>query len=64
MLTIQIDPEILNATIEAARELQERYEAEAAALARLDTQEARELAQERLKAANVAKGLFDYYTSL
>jgi len=63
VLTIQIDSEILNATVEAARELKERYEAEAAALARLDTPEAKELAQERLNAANVAKGLFNYYTN-
>lgn len=59
-----IPADILSATIEAMRELESRYQAEAAALARLDSQEAKELAQERVEDANVATGLFDFYTDL
>ena len=60
-MKIDVIPEILQATIEAMHDLQARYEAEAAALARLDSREAKELAQERLEAANVARGLSDFY---
>lgn len=60
-MKIDVTPEVLQATVEAMHELQMRYEAEAAALARLDTTEANELAQERLEAANVARGLSDFY---
>ncbi len=55
---------ILAATIDAMRELESRYQAEAAALARLDSPEARKLAQERVKSANVATGLFNFFLGL
>ena len=62
-LHIQISQELLSATIEAMRDLQARYEAEAAALASLG-EAGRELAGERLESAKVARGLFDYFAGL
>lgn len=64
MLTIEIDIDMLSATVEATRDLRAYYEADAAALARLDSQEAKELAQERLGQAQVAAGLFSFYAGL
>ena len=61
-MKIEVTPDVLQATIEAMHDLQMRYEAEAAALAQLNSPEAKELAQERLEAANVARGLSDFYT--
>ena len=40
------------------------YESDACALARLDSEQARELAQERVEAAGVASGLFTFYLGL
>ena len=60
-MRIDINPEVLQATIEAMHDLQARYEAEAVALAQLDSRVAKELAQERLESANVARGLSDFY---
>lgn len=61
MVSIQIDPAILAATTEALRDLKTYYEADAAALARLNTTEAHNLAQERLEQAEVATGLYDFF---
>lgn len=62
-LTIEIQHEMLSATVEAMRDLQERYEAEACALARLPSEDAQELAQERLESAKVAAGLFSFFAA-
>ncbi len=59
-----IPAEILTATIEAMRDLKARYEADACALARMDSPQARELAQERVEEAEVATGLYDFYGGL
>ncbi len=59
-----IPADTLTATIEAMRELEGRYQAEAAALARLDSPEARALAQERVERANVVTGLFNFFLGL
>ena len=63
-LTFSIRAEMLSATVEAMRDLKGYYEADAAALARLDCLEARELAQERLESVAVASGLYEYFGSL
>ena len=63
-LYIEIEQEMLSAAIEAMRDLKAYYEADAAALARLDSPEGRELAQERLESAAAASGLYDYFGSL
>ena len=60
-MKINVTPDVLQATIEAMHDLQARYEAEAVALAQLGSPEAKELAQERLESANVARGLSDFY---
>ena len=62
-LYIEIEQEMLSAAIEAMRDLKAYYEADAAALARLDSPEGRALAQERLESAAVASGLYDYFGS-
>ena len=54
----------LTATIEALREFYTRLEIEAAALATLKSPEAERLAQERLKDAEMAEKLFEFYLSL
>ena len=59
-----IPQDVLTATIEAMRNLMLFLETEAAALARLDSDEARELAQERLEDAKVAEGLYCFYGDL
>lgn len=61
-MNIDIDQELLTATIEAMRDLQAYYEADACALARMDSPHARKLAQERLESAGVASGLYSFYT--
>lgn len=62
-LTIKIPPDLLSAAIEAMRDLQARYEADAAALASLG-EAGRELAGERLESAKVALGLFNFFTEV
>lgn len=66
MLKFEIESETLTATIEAMRDLQERYELEAAALARIaqECPEAHRLAVERVEAAGTARGLFDFFVGL
>lgn len=59
-----IPQEILSATVEAMRDLKAYYEGDACAVTRVDSQQARELAQERLESAAVATGLYDFYGSL
>lgn len=63
-MKIELGEELLSATVEAMRDLQARYEAEACALARMDSRQARELAQERLESAKVASGLYTYFATL
>lgn len=63
-LTFAIPQDILTATIEAMRDLEGYYASDACALAKLDSQEARALAQERLESAKVASGLFTFYADL
>lgn len=63
-LQFAIPQEILTATIEAMRNFMLFLEMEAASLARLDSQEARELAQERLEDAKVVEGLYCFYGDL
>ena len=58
---IEIDPSLLDDAIEVMRFAVDRCEADAAALARLDTPEARELAQERLQMAKKADGLLFFF---
>lgn len=59
-----IPQDVLSATIEAARDLMAYYEADACALAKLDSPQAKELAQERLESAGVATSLYDFYGGL
>lgn len=61
-MKIEISPEILAAATEAMRELQARYEAEAAAFSQIDFPEARRFAVERAESAEVAKGLYNFFT--
>lgn len=63
-LKFEIDSDMLSATIEAMRDLEAYYQADACALARMDSKEAKELAQERLESAGVATGLFNFYSDL
>lgn len=60
-MEIEISQDLLSATIEAMRDLQAYYEADACALARIDSPQARELAQERLESAEAASGLFSFF---
>ena len=59
-----IPVDILSATVEAMRTLMLLMEMEAAALARLDSEEAKALAQERLEDAKVAENLYCFYADL
>lgn len=59
-----IPQEILSATIEAMRDLKAYYEGDTCAVSRVDSQQARELAQKRLESAEVATGLYDFYGAL
>ena len=63
-LMFPIPQDTLTATIEAMRDLEGYYESDACALARLDSKQAKELAQERLESANVASGLYGFYLNL
>ncbi|MCR1911012.1 hypothetical protein [Flavonifractor plautii] len=63
-LLFPIPQDVLTATIEALRDLEGYYESDACALARLDSKQAKELAQERLESAGVASGLFTFYLGL
>lgn len=63
-MKFEIDQDLLTATIEAMRDLEYRYEAEAAAFAMIDCPEARERAIERAEAAGVARGLFNFFIGL
>ena len=63
-LLFPIPQDGLTATIEALRDLEGYYESDACALARLDSKQAKELAQERLESAGVASGLFTFYLGL
>jgi len=61
---IEIDPALLDAAVELMRDEGDRCKADACALARLDTQEARELAQERLDLAKKADELMGFFAEL
>lgn len=56
-MKFEIDPDLLVSAVAILRDAQAHYEADACALARLDTPEARELAQERLQMAKTAETL-------
>lgn len=62
-MEFEIDPELLTSAQDVLRDAQAYYEADACALARLGTLEARELAQERLKTAKLAETLFYFFGS-
>lgn len=57
----EIEQELLDSAIEVMRDAMNHYEADACALARLDTPEARELAQERLASAKTAEALLYFF---
>ena len=57
----EIDPALLDDAAEVLRFAVDRCEADAAALARLDVPEARELAQERLRMAKKADALLFFF---
>lgn len=57
----EIDPALLDDAVEVLRFAVDRCEADAAALARLDVPEARELAQERLRMAKKADALLFFF---
>lgn len=59
-----IPTEILAAAIDAMRALNMRLEVEAAALARLKSAEAEQLARVRLEDAEAAGKLFEFYLNL
>ena len=61
MLTIKIDQDLLQEAVEAMRDLKAYYEADAAALAKLDSIQARHLAQERLERAEAADRLYEFF---
>ncbi len=65
-LKFAIPNDILTATIEAMRDLEYRYQAEAAAFAQIagECPEACTLAKERSESAVVATGLFNFYADL
>lgn len=58
---IEIDPDLLVSAVEIMRFAEDRCAGDAAALARLDTPEARELAQERLQMAKTAETLLYFF---
>lgn len=55
---------ILHTTIESSRDYQLRLEAEAAALAGMDSPQAKALVQERLEQAEDVREMFEHYASL
>lgn len=55
---------ILHTTIEGSRDYLLRLEVEAAALAGMDSPQARALAQERLEQAEDVREMFEHYISL
>lgn len=57
----EMDHDLLDDAVEVMRFTVDQYEADAAALARLDTPEARELAQARLQMAKKADGLLCFF---
>ena len=57
----EIDPALLDDAVEVLRFAVDRCETDAAALARLDVPEARELAQERLQMAKKADTLLFFF---
>jgi len=57
----EIDPTLLDDAVELMRDEGDRCRADACALARLDTSEARELAQERLELAKKADNLLFFF---
>jgi len=57
----EIDPALLDDAVELMREEGDRCRADACALARLDTPEARELAQERLELAKKTDNLLFFF---
>lgn len=63
-LLFPIPSHILQATIENSRDYLLRLEVEAAALAGMDSPQARALAQERLEQAEDVKEIFEHYISL
>lgn len=62
-VTVEIPQEMLTATIEAMRELQERCEADACALARLPNAEVHTLFIKQIEAARVAADLFSFFAA-
>lgn len=60
-ITFKIDPTLLDDAVEVMRFTVDRCEGDAAALARLDIPEARELAQERLSMAKKAESLLFFF---
>ena len=56
-MQFEIDPDLLTSASELLADLAARLEADASSLARLDSQEARELAQDRLETAKLAESL-------
>ena len=63
-LLFPIPSEILENTIECSRDYPLRLQIEAAALAGLDSPQAKALAQERLKQAEDVWAMFEHYVSL
>lgn len=63
-LLFPIPSEILENTIEYSRDYTLRLQIEAAALAGLDSPQAKTLAQERLKQAEDVWAMFEHYVSL
>ena len=59
--TFEIDPDLLVSAVEILQDAMPHYEADAAAPARLDSPEARELAQERLEFAKTAETLLYFF---
>lgn len=60
-LKFEMEQNLLTSAIEVMRDAMNHYEADAAALARLDTPEALELAQERLASAKTAETLLFFF---
>lgn len=60
-IKFEIDPDLLDDAVMVMRFAVDHCEADAAALARLDTPEARELAQERLQLAQRAGALLLFF---
>lgn len=61
---ISIPVEIINLTIEAAEDYARRLEIEAAALAGLDSPEAKDLAKERLEQSEMAHRISNFFVSI